>query len=755
MAKRTPLLPYSLRPRMMAMLGTAMAFLLLIISTTVFIYIYRAEQEAWRGRQQDAAFSSAKVITEFIERNREGLNLIAHLDPQLVADYPFLLEEMTEHFPALLEIIVVNPGGVVIANTYQDMPLLVDQFTTPQSAWFAETRQGGTYMGSVRITASNEPYLIMAVPTAEGGAVAARISMSRLWDVNDEINFGMTGRAYIVETAENGRVIAHPNREVVLSYTTLQGRPEMAAALAAPEMTWRGTYTNLWGEHVTGLTMPISGTPWLLFVEVSRRETIASTRTSILLLSAAMLLVATLITLAIRWALIQVLFDPISALEEGVRQFGEGDPSRRLSLEGPVEIRRVAAAFNEMAENLARRTRDLAAESAARERAQAILIESEARYRAIIDDQTELICRFLPDGSLTFVNQAYCRYFDKTPEELLGRSFVPMIPESDQEMVQRTFGSLSRENPVVTYEHRVINPQGQIRWQQWTDRAIFDEEGKLVEYQAVGRDITALKEIQAMKDAFVSNVSHELRTPLANIRLYLDLLTKRPERQAAYLDTLHRETGRLQRLVEDLLLVSRLELKEEPLKRRPLDVNSLLGQYLDDRTAFAYQKGLTIAFAPGGHLPPVSADPMLLGLAFSNLLTNAINYTPSGGAITVRSDIRHEEERSWVTIAISDTGPGIPPDEEIHLFERFFRGRASRQQNIPGTGLGLAITREIVERHGGRVSAHNNPGGIGASFIIWLPPSSGESVSMFGLAENHGSHPLPGAQPTEENGSSA
>ncbi len=737
---------------MMTMLGTAMVLLLLIISTTVFIYIYRAEQDVWRGRQQDAAFSSSKIIAEFIERNYEGLSLIAHLAPRFVADHPFLLEEMKHHLPALLEIIVVDPDGTVLAGTYQDMPLLADQFTTPQSAWFAETRRGDTYMGSVRLTASNEPYMIMAVPTAEGGAVAARISMRELWEVNDAINFGMTGRAYIVEIVENGRVIAHHNRDTVLSYTTLRGRPEMEAALAAPDMIWRGTYTNLWGERVTGLSMPIPGTPWLMFIEVSWQETVASTRTSIMLLSAAMILAATLIMLAIRWALIRVLFDPINALEEGARQFGEGDLSRRLSLEGPAEIRRVAAAFNEMAENLARHTRELAAESAARERAQAILLESEARYRSILDDQTELICRFLPDGSLTFVNQAYCRYFGKTPEQLLGRSFVPMIPESDQELVRRTFSSLNRENPVVTYEHRVINPEGQIRWQQWTDRAIFDEEGRLVEYQAVGRDITALKEIQALKDAFVSNVSHELRTPLANIRLYLDLLTRRPERQAIYLDTLNRETGRLQRLVEDLLLVSRLEQKEVPLKRRPLDVNSLLGQYLDDRTAFAQQKGLTIAFVPSGHLPPVSADPMLLGLAFSNLLTNAINYTPSGGAITVRSDIRDEEGQPWVLITVSDTGPGIFPDEEAHLFERFFRGRASRQQNIPGTGLGLAITREIVERHGGRVSAHNNPGGIGASFIIWLAPSSGDSVSMFGPAQSQTSHLVPGAQPPGENG---
>ena len=124
-----------------------------------------------------------------------------------------------------------------------------------------------------------------------------------------------------------------------------------------------------------------------------------------------------------------------------------------------------------------------------REAAEA-LRESEARYRAIVEDQTELICRFRPDGTLTFVNEAYHRYFGKRREELIGCSFMPLIPEDDQEFVEKQFTSLSPENPIATYEHRVVLPSGDMRWQQWSDRAIFDEQDRLVEYQSVGRDIT-------------------------------------------------------------------------------------------------------------------------------------------------------------------------------------------------------------------------------------------------------------------------
>jgi len=131
-----------------------------------------------------------------------------------------------------------------------------------------------------------------------------------------------------------------------------------------------------------------------------------------------------------------------------------------------------------------------------RKRAEEALQLSERRYRAVVEDQTELICRFLPDGTLTFVNEAYCKYFAKKREELIGLSFMPFIPEEDQKRIKEILSSLNRENPVMTYEHRVIAHNGEIRWQQWTDRAIFDEQGNFIEYQSVGRDITSYKQAE-------------------------------------------------------------------------------------------------------------------------------------------------------------------------------------------------------------------------------------------------------------------
>jgi len=121
------------------------------------------------------------------------------------------------------------------------------------------------------------------------------------------------------------------------------------------------------------------------------------------------------------------------------------------------------------------------------------LQESEMRFRNVVEDQTEFISRFLPDCTHVFVNEAYCRYFSKIREEILGKKFKPEIPQEDRNFVKKYFLSLTKENPIATIDHRIIMPDGEIRWQRWSDRAIFNERGALIEYQSVGRDITETK----------------------------------------------------------------------------------------------------------------------------------------------------------------------------------------------------------------------------------------------------------------------
>jgi len=128
-----------------------------------------------------------------------------------------------------------------------------------------------------------------------------------------------------------------------------------------------------------------------------------------------------------------------------------------------------------------------------RKEAEEQLRESEERYRAIVEDQTELVCRCLPDTTITFVNEAHARYFGATPEEMVGRSILSMIPEENHNEIKAHFDSLGPQSPVATYEHHVVTEEGDLRWLQWTSRAILDENGTVIEFQSVGRDVTERK----------------------------------------------------------------------------------------------------------------------------------------------------------------------------------------------------------------------------------------------------------------------
>ncbi len=248
-----------------------------------------------------------------------------------------------------------------------------------------------------------------------------------------------------------------------------------------------------------------------------------------------------------------------------------------------------------------------------------------------------------------------------------------------------------------------------------TDDALIN--GQII----VFRDVTQFRELDQMKNQFVSDVSHELRTPLTNLTLYLGLLStvRDPIKQNEYTQTLQRETDRLTHLIEDLLTISRLEASRIQFQIRAIDINKLVEQLVKDRAILAANKSIDLDFFPTDDLPPASADENMLTQALSNLLTNATNYTQPGGSVRVSTSI---PEPDWITIQISDTGVGISGDETDQIFDRFYRGSASRLTGAEGTGLGLSISKEIVQRLGGKITIQTTPG-EGSTFTIWLKPA--------------------------------
>jgi signal transduction histidine kinase/CheY-like chemotaxis protein len=231
-----------------------------------------------------------------------------------------------------------------------------------------------------------------------------------------------------------------------------------------------------------------------------------------------------------------------------------------------------------------------------------------------------------------------------------------------------------------------------------------------------------LQTLSRLKDEFIANVSHQLRTPISNLTLLQDVIRSAPQgKRDRYLDAMERETKGLEQILDDLLRLSRMEEEGITLRVTPVDLNALCDRYVTDRTTLAESRGLTLTLNQHD-VPPVPADEGLLGQVLSNLLTNALNYTPSGGWVEVNTQVQSIEGQRWVGFSVSDSGLGILPDEKPYLFERFTRGKVGRESGRSGTGLGLSIAREIMEQHDGRIDVESEGmPGEGATFSVWLP----------------------------------
>lgn len=229
-------------------------------------------------------------------------------------------------------------------------------------------------------------------------------------------------------------------------------------------------------------------------------------------------------------------------------------------------------------------------------------------------------------------------------------------------------------------------------------------------------DITPLKDTEGIKSRLVSSASHELRTPLTVIQGYLEMASEPDasvDARANALETATRHTKRLSQLVEDILTLSRME--SVPPKAEPVDPRKLLFEAQEIFRPRAKEKGLDLRFSSRSLPPEVRVDPGMVETALYNLLDNAIKFTEKGFV-----EIDAWTEDSFIYISVSDTGPGIPPDDLPRIFERFYKGRLTSGAEVSGTGLGLAIARWAVSAHGGEILAESKVG-EGTKFTMKLP----------------------------------
>ncbi len=355
------------------------------------------------------------------------------------------------------------------------------------------------------------------------------------------------------------------------------------------------------------------------------------------------------------------------------------------------------------------------------------LRQSEARYRAIVDDhQTEMICRFLTDTKLTFVNEAYCRYYDQDRAQLIETSFLAPVPAEDKPAILEKLAGLNANAAVVTYEMPVRLGSGEERWQEWVCRAILDQHNDFMEFQAVGRDITERKKMEEQLQTaqthltqaarlssigeLASGVAHQISNPLTTIIAEAQILAQQigrhhPARESA--DAIIEAGWRAQEVINELMKFS------QPLqaKLEPVDINETIDSALLLASAHIEALGAKLTVNLAQNLPTINANPRQLCDLWVNLLLLARTSFVDGSEHNIRISSQMQNANT-ILVKVSDDGIPIPEEQYDTIFEPQLIPTGSGR----GTGMELSICREFVRQNRGQISVSGD--GSETTFLI-------------------------------------
>ncbi len=352
------------------------------------------------------------------------------------------------------------------------------------------------------------------------------------------------------------------------------------------------------------------------------------------------------------------------------------------------------------------------------ERARATTV---ARQRALIDATIDGICLTDVDGNILIVNEPLVRMATDLGMPAEGTVVERLLSVADKladpERYRQRMLEIAESPGQATTDEFELQGTGRV-FRGYTS-PVSDRSDRPVGRIWTLREVTADKELERMRDAFVATVSHELRTPLTSISGFLEMLQDEEHRIGdtgrTYLDVIRRSAERLHHLVEDLLLVAQIEARRVDLQHEPIDLAVVTERAVEAVRPWASEKHVRVELNTDD-VPTILGDERRLGQVLDNLLSNAVKFSRDGGVV----DVVVGSNGGAAEIVVTDHGIGIAADEQGHVFSRFYRARTANELAVPGTGLGLAITRTLVDQHGGTIELASREG-EGTCVTVRLP----------------------------------
>jgi two-component system phosphate regulon sensor histidine kinase PhoR len=346
-----------------------------------------------------------------------------------------------------------------------------------------------------------------------------------------------------------------------------------------------------------------------------------------------------------------------------------------------------------------------------------LLTEEKTRLATILSSMAEGVLMVDARGQVGLVNEATQQMFGLGEAELAGKAVSDVIAAPE---LLRAF-ERTRALRAPAFEECFI-VRGNDRRDLLISSTPIEEHGRLLGMVAVLNDISQVRRLERVRRDFVANVSHELRTPLSVVRGYAETLLSAPmdlpEMAVEFVETILRHTIRLSRLIDDLLTLAAIEGRGLDSQLGPLDAGEAVDEVIDLLSKLADDRQITVRVEGFERLPLVRAEARALRHVLTNLLDNAIKYTQPGGEVSVVAT--HALRQRAVTVAVSDTGPGIAPEHLPRIFERFYRVDAGRSREVGGSGLGLSLVKHLVHTLGASIDVRSAVG-QGTTFTLTLP----------------------------------
>ncbi len=391
---------------------------------------------------------------------------------------------------------------------------------------------------------------------------------------------------------------------------------------------------------------------------------------------------------------------PVQEVAAVARRIADGDDAARVLPDSRHMSSDLVRAFNDMAEHQRARISDL--------------VRDHRRFATVLEHMADGVLITDNLGMVSLINPAACRLLRTTDEEALGRPFAAVVRHHSLiELWQRC--RIQEQEQVEAVE---LGPELLLQVVVTPFR-----EGGTAGYVVIFQDLTQVRRLQTMRRDFISNLSHELRTPLASLRAVIETLQDGaladPPAAERFLRQAENEVHTMTQMVAELTELSQIESGQVRLRLVPVAVSSLIEVPLERLRAQAERAGVQLGVEVAADTPLVLADEERIRQVITNLLHNAIKFTPPGGHIRLLAGPRPDEANE-VLFEVRDTGIGIAQADLTRVFERFYKSDRARTRARGGTGLGLAIARHIIETHGGRIWVKSKVD-KGSSFYFTLP----------------------------------